>query len=145
MCEPILLLSHKSTRRALIFRLYCGAYTPTQCVALVVCAPPRTHVGHYSVYLCRAMLGPVLQARPPPGATSNHMTDLSFEPKLSAPEASQHTAMPPTWVVLWYVETLLEPRTRFRSPHQSCDYIGMSSGGGQACKIGPTMSLGKRG
>ena len=40
--------------------------------------------------------GAVLQARPPPGAVSNHAVDGGFEPEPSAPEASQHSAIPPT-------------------------------------------------
>ena len=43
-------------------------------------------------------MGPILQARPPHGAVSNHAVDGGFEPEPSAPEASQHSAIPPTWV-----------------------------------------------
>ena len=43
--------------------------------------------------------GAVLQARPPPGAVSNHAVDGGFEPDPLAPEASQHSDIPPTWVV----------------------------------------------
>ena len=39
--------------------------------------------------------GAVLQARPPPKAVSNHAVDGGFEPEPSAPEASQHSAIPP--------------------------------------------------
>ena len=66
-------------------------------------------------------LGPILQAWPPPGAASNHVTDRGFEPKTSSPVALQHTAIPPTWAVQRHAATLLELRTRVRSPHQSRD------------------------
>ena len=48
------------------------------------------------------VVGPVLQTRPSPGAVTDHMTDWSFGLEHLASVASQHTAVPTTWVVQWY-------------------------------------------
>ena len=49
--------------------------------------------------------GPILQARPPPEDTPNHMTDWSFKPKPSSTAASQHTAVPPTLECFLYAKS----------------------------------------
>ena len=80
-----------------------------------------SYVRHYvPPLLPRAMVGSILPARSPPGAVPSHMTDGGFQLKPLAPVASQHTAVPPTWLVQQCAETLLEPRAWVRSPHQSC-------------------------
>ena len=48
------------------------------------------------------VVGPVLQTRSSPGAVPDHMTDWSFGPEHLASVASQHTAVPTTWVVQRY-------------------------------------------
>ena len=49
---------------------------------------PRFWVGPVNVPL----MGPILQAPPPPGTVSNHVTDGGFKPESSTPVALQHAA-----------------------------------------------------
>ena len=93
-------MRHRVTRS--LPTLYCSSFTPENKVNAAGLGARGCWTLHpftrFRIGLVWPLPGAVLQARPPPGAVSNHEVDRGFEPEPLAPEASQHSAIPPTWI-----------------------------------------------